>query len=212
VAYEMNVPSAASLLADGGGAAVLETFAAAQRFAHLEPLRLHLGCGTVRLDGWVNIDIDGNPDLVLDLRFGLPFPDASVDLVHTEHMLEHLTLADGRVLLDDACRVLRPGGVMRIGVPDLEAIVRRYSAPDWRDQSWIVDGGFDWVDTPVALLNVAFRGWEHRYLYDEAELRFRLLQSGFAAVERVAWGQSATPELRGLETRAETDLIVEATR
>lgn len=212
MAYELNIPTAASMLGGGVNPLIAEGYVAAQKFAGLRPLRLHLGCGTVRLRGWVNIDVDGEPDLQLDLRYGLPFADESVDLIHTEHMLEHMLLADGRLLLSDARRVLRSGGVMRIGVPDLAPIVRRYQSEDWRDQPWLTAGTFDWIDTPVALINVAFRGWQHLYLYDEAELRLRLEQACFRQVERVRWGLSSHAELVGLETRPETDLIVEAVK
>jgi predicted SAM-dependent methyltransferase len=212
MAYELNIPTAASMLGGEFGPLVAQGYLAAQKFSGLRPLRLHLGCGTVRFAEWVNVDIDGAPDLTLDLRYGLPFPDGCVDAIHSEHMLEHLCLADGRLLLSEACRVLRPGGVVRIGVPDLAAIVRRYDSPDWRDQEWIADPNFDWIDSPVALINVAFRGWEHQYLYDERELRMRLRAAGFNEVQRVEWGKSAHPEFVGLETRPETDLIVEAVK
>jgi predicted SAM-dependent methyltransferase len=212
MAYELNLPTAAGLPRGTIESYVGATYAAARAFLGNSPLRLHLGCGTVRLPGWVNIDVDGGPDLQLDLRFGLPFPDASVDLIHTEHMLEHMHLSDGRLLMGEAHRVLRPGGTMRIGVPDLEPIVRRYAAPDWREQPWIQSGDFDWIDSPVALINTAFRGWEHLYLYDETELRLRLEQAGFTDVRRVANRESTNPDLAGLETRPETDLIVEVVK
>ncbi len=212
MAYELNIPTAASMLGGEVNPLIAEGYVAAQKFAGLRPLRLHLGCGTVRFAEWVNVDMDGDPDLRLDLRYGLPFPDACVDAIHSEHMLEHLSQADGRLLMSEAHRVLKPGGVVRIGVPDLAEIVRRYDSADWRDQAWIADPNFDWIDTPVALINVAFRGWEHQYLYDEGELRRRLLAAGFTGVERVEWGKSAHPEFAGLETRPETDLIVEAVK
>lgn len=212
MAYELNLPTAASVARSTVENYVTATYAAARPFLRNSPLRLHLGCGTVRLPGWVNIDMDGGPDLQLDLRFGLPFPDGSVDLIHTEHMLEHMCLSDGKLLMAEGYRVLRLGGTMRIGVPDLEKIVQRYSAPGWRDQAWVQDRNFDWIDSPVALINTSFRGWEHLYLYDETELRLRLSQTGFADVRRVSNGQSTHPDLVGLETRPETDLIVEVVK
>jgi predicted SAM-dependent methyltransferase len=210
--YELNLPTALTMFGGAVDERLIENYVRAQAFQGGQPLRLHLGCGTVRLEGWVNIDIDGQPDLVLDLRFGLPFADGSVDRIHSEHMLEHFSLADSQLLMTEACRVLRPGGVIRIGMPDLEDVIKRYTAPDWRNQPWIQDQNFDWIDTPVALINVAFRGWEHRYLYDENELRHRLSEAGFREVRRVRWGESSHDDLAGLETRPETDLIVEAVR
>jgi predicted SAM-dependent methyltransferase len=209
--YELNIPSASMVLDGSVSDGVLAGYVEAQRFVR-QPLRLHLGCGTVHFDGWVNVDIEGEPDLRLDLRFGLPFADESVELIHSEHMVEHLRLADGFLLMTEARRVLRPGGILRIGVPDLDQIVRRYRSSDWRDQEWIKDAAFDWIDTPVALINVAFRGWEHQYLYDETELHFRLGRAGFTQVRRMAWGESEVAELRARETRPETDLIVEAVK
>jgi predicted SAM-dependent methyltransferase len=210
--YELNFPTAACVPGGDVEREVIDGSVAARAFLARTPLRLHLGCGTVRLDGWVNVDRDGGPDLRLDLRFGLPFPDASVDRIHSEHMVEHLRLADAQLLMKEAFRVLRPGGVMRLGMPDLDTALSRYSAGDWRDQPWIQDRAFNWIDSPVAFLNVAFRGWEHQYLYDEGELRLRLGLAGFAQLQRVHSGESSYPDLRGLETRPETDLIVEALR
>jgi predicted SAM-dependent methyltransferase len=210
--YELNFPTAACVPGGVVEREVIDGYIAARPFLTRSPLRLHLGCGTVLLEGWVNVDMGGTPDLALDLRYGLPFPDASVDRIHSEHMFEHLRLADGQLLMAEAHRVLRPGGVMRIGMPDLESLLRRYSAPDWRDQPWIQDQAFGWVDSPVALINVSFRGWEHQYLYNEGELRLRLGRVGFAQVQRVGWGESSYSDLSGLETRPETDLIVEAVR
>ena len=122
--YELNWPTAA-LVVGGVERQVLAGYLAAQSFVTRTPLRLHLGCGSVLLDGWVNIDMGGAPYLVLDLRLGPPFPDASVDRIHSEHMFEHFRLADAQLLMTEAHRVLKPGGVFRTGMPDLATILAR---------------------------------------------------------------------------------------
>src|SRR5579864_5674354 len=84
------------------------------------PYKLHLGCGTTPLDGWINIDVDPNlfhADLIWDLTQGLPFEDKSCALVHSEHVLEHFPLEAGINLLRECRRVLQPGGVLRVGMP-----------------------------------------------------------------------------------------------
>jgi predicted SAM-dependent methyltransferase len=68
------------------------------------------------------------------------------------------------------------------------------------------------VDSPAQLFNVAMRSWGHLYLYDLAELTLRLNQAGFSVIEPQRLGESSHPELSLLEQRAESRLIVEATR
>ncbi len=62
------------------------------------------------------------------------------------------------------------------------------------------------------MLNVAFRWWGHRWLYDQAELNRRLGEAGFHTVEQVEWGKSGDVILQSLETRLDSLLIVEARR
>lgn len=187
---------------------------AARRLSSLpDGSKLHLGCGRVHLDGWVNIDVDASvsPDIRLDLRSGLAARPRSLAFIFSEHLLEHLTLEDGLHLLRDCRDGLRSGGVMRVAMPDLESLVRAYLG-SWRDQAWLRDPAYDFIDSAVQMLNHAFYGWGHRYLYDRAEVSRRLREAGFLDVEPRPWGESPYPELRGLETREESNLIVEAVK
>jgi len=62
-----------------------------------------------------------------DLRRGIPFPDAAFDAVYSSHFLEHLPRPAAMPMLAEVRRVLVPGGVVRIVVPDLELVVARYA-------------------------------------------------------------------------------------
>jgi SAM-dependent methyltransferase len=102
------------------------------------PRLLNLGCGRTLHPAWVNLD--ANPVLPgvqrADLARGIPFGDASFDAVYHSHVLEHLERADAARLLAECRRVLRPGGLLRICVPDLEGIARAYlEALDRRRQA-----------------------------------------------------------------------------
>ncbi|MEN9233089.1 MAG: methyltransferase domain-containing protein [Gloeomargarita sp. DG02_4_bins_56] len=93
-------------------------------------LYLNLGCGNryVRSEDWLNADFAVHtPGIVaIDLREKLPFPDNSFALIYHSHVLEHLTCADAEKFLCECQRVLKPGGILRIVVPDLENIIREY--------------------------------------------------------------------------------------
>jgi len=68
----------------------------------------------------------------LDLCKPLPFPDDSVDAIFSSHVLEHLFMDEVERLIDQCYRVLRPGGICRVVVPDLEKIMRLYEVEDPR--------------------------------------------------------------------------------
>lgn len=89
---------------------------------------VNIGCGSVFHPGWINLDSApvGPAVRAHDARGPLPFADASVDVVYHAHMLEHLEADDARKFLAECHRVLRPGGIVRVVVPDLEGIAQVY--------------------------------------------------------------------------------------
>lgn len=64
--------------------------------------------------------------LIHDLRRGIPFKDKSVDVVYNSHFLEHLDRDSALSFLDESKRVLIPGGILRIVVPDMEKLCKAY--------------------------------------------------------------------------------------
>lgn len=186
--------------------------AARRRFADLKPgAKVHLGCGSNHFDGWVEVDLErsNHPDIVHDLRLGLPALPNSFRLIHSEHLFEHLLLVDAQRLMRDCAAALEPGGIMRVAMPDMESLVAHYRG-DWRAQAWIHDHGYDGMSSAAEMLNTALRDWGHQYVYDFTDLEQRLLSAGFREVRRCAWGESDVPELANLETREDSKLVVEA--
>jgi predicted SAM-dependent methyltransferase len=178
------------------------------------PHRLHLACGNVHKEGWINVDIEATPatDLVFDLVDGLPFPDASCELVYHEHFLEHLAPDQGVRFLGECRRVLQPGGWMRIAMPDLDDIIRRSADGTWREQVWLKALGDYVIPTRAEMINMAFRDWGHRWLYDREELERRLREAGFSIWHFAEWGRSSRPTLCGMESRAESILLADVQR
>jgi predicted SAM-dependent methyltransferase len=89
---------------------------------------LNIGCGACRHSAWTNLDLaPAFPDVIpLDAAKGLPFEANTVDVCYSSHVLEHLRPRDGEGFIADQFRVLKPRGIIRVVVPDLEQICRLY--------------------------------------------------------------------------------------
>ena len=105
---------------------------------------LNVGCGERFRRDWTNVDFRSRHAAVQahDITKGLPFEAHSFDVVYHSHLLEHLRREQVAPFLADCHRVLRPGGVVRVVVPDLERIARAYlaalDAEDEANHEWTV--------------------------------------------------------------------------
>ncbi len=93
-----------------------------------KPVLVNIGCGRVWHPYWINLDHQPTSPEVrpFDIRKPLPFESGTVDAVYASHVLEHLDREEGLGLLQECRRVLKPGGILRIVVPDLEDLCRFY--------------------------------------------------------------------------------------
>lgn len=80
-------------------------------------MKLHLGCGYGRLEGWTNCDLYAHPsvDVAFDVQKDWPFEDNSAEAIYSSHMLEHLT--DPLAFFREAHRVLQPSASMMLRCP-----------------------------------------------------------------------------------------------
>lgn len=118
-------------LAGSDPAELLHAYVAALAFAATRPLRIRVGrngsataASAPPGEGWVVVDSAGAPDVQLDVRFGLPFPDASADEIDVLFALD-VDPAVEPVLLVEAARVIRPEGRVRIRARDRTASIAR---------------------------------------------------------------------------------------
>lgn len=91
-------------------------------------MKLHLGCGTKKLEGWINIDSVGTcqPDLLYDISQPLPYGDLTADEILAEDLLEHFDKYLRFVVFYEWARVLKIGGRMTLQVPDFKKILFKY--------------------------------------------------------------------------------------
>lgn len=106
--------------------------------------RLHLGCGNIHLPGFCNVDIlmTHAVDVVSDISKLDKFADNSIELIYACHVLEHFSHEDAINVLHRWFEVLKPGGELRISVPDIDRIVKIYHE-NW--QHFQTAGNSPWI-------------------------------------------------------------------
>ena len=125
--------------------------------------------------GWVNIDLLGDPvDVAWNLAHSLPFDSGSVVAIFHEHLLEHLPLQAGDSFMQECFRVLRPGGILRVGVPDAGRLIQSYAG----DRSYLENLH---PSRPTALIAVQELFYWHRHcaMFDVETLELLFRASGF---------------------------------
>jgi hypothetical protein len=170
-------------------------------------LLLQLGAEGAPLPGHVRLA----PTLAGDLEYiashGLPFLDRSVAAIHCDGLIESMTQAEGLALLRECRRVLRHGGKLRIGTPDLDAIVAGYQSGGW-GAHLPQAGQAEWVDNRAVALNLHLRGQGRRWLYNEQELAGAAVFAGLGAPLRLA-GPDAQAGTLWLEFSADKPALPE---
>jgi SAM-dependent methyltransferase len=227
------------LLAD---AALATALGPESEFAAARPasgLRLNLGCGAQTPEGWVNVDnalgarvarLPGISRLatrlglfrthwsgeifIHDLRRPFPWGDESVDCIYSSHTLEHLTREEGAFVMRECRRVLRPGGIIRIVVPDLRAFINRFLRGEFPADLFIENLGVlpsargrmgRWLATRAES--------PHACMYDADTLLASLERAGLRCREREPF-DSAIPDIERIELRerVKNSVIAEGVR
>jgi SAM-dependent methyltransferase len=178
-------------------------------------LYVQYGCGTWAPEGWQNFDV--TPALFVqnipvigkrlapirfpksvrygDIRKGLPLADGSADAVYCSHVLEHLSVEDMRRALLNTLKILRPGGVFRLVIPDLRPAAEKYvrsTEPDagFKFMQWL---GVGQIERPAGLLSV-LRSWignsAHYWMWDYESMAIELRSVGFTSIRRAVIGDS----------------------
>jgi len=148
----------------------------------MNEIKLHLGCGSIRLTGFINVDIRDLPgvDKVEDVISLPSFIEKSVDLIYACHVLEPLSRHDRLSGMNRWFEVLRSGGILRLAVPDFEKIVHLYT-----NKGVGVD----------QLIGFLYGGQDyefnfHYYCWDFKSLKSDLENVGFSNVRKYEWRET----------------------
>lgn len=144
-----------------------------------------------------------------DIVTGLPIQSGTVDLLYASHVLEHLCLNDFRKALTNSHSMLKPNGLFRLVVPDLEARARTYvDALSGGDagaaERFMRSTHLGRISRSRSLLGLArdlLGNSQHLWMWDEAALGNELTLAGFSSVRRCRFGDSSSPHFGDVEER-----------
>lgn len=148
--------------------------------------RLHLGSGGRNIGhGFTCFDED------IDVSKPLPWADNSVEFIVISHCIEHISPAEAFSFLREARRILKPGGVIRVTVPDVVQI--------WEDATpeylnWLKSMGWGDGSKASAIENIVCRHG-HKGLFCSSSIWVLMAAAGFSQVQHQNRGFSKCPEL-----------------
>lgn len=130
-------------------------------------MKLNLGAGPTTIPGYVGLDAKTG-----DKLYPLPYEDGSVDEVRASHVLEHFPHREVPAVLREWVRVLKPGGTLKIAVPDFGYVATRYmQGAQVNVQGYVMGGQVDELDY-------------HKTLFTDESLRAAMIELGLVGIRR----------------------------
>lgn len=211
-------------------------------------IKLNLGCGSTRPEGWINTDSSLNAQLqktgtlgrfitknffksvsytthnvrYMNLNKNWKFKDNSIDVVYASHLFEHLSLFAADIFLREAFRCLKPDAPIRIVVPDLFKISKKYvndfeigeiKAAEY--MMWAInmhrEGQYGLKIGVLKRLMLELNGYphQHKYMYDERSLGKKMSEFGFEDIFSLKYGISNyIPQIKEVEGVEESYLSI----
>ena len=186
-------------------------FVSEESFKHLD--YLDVGCGPfVNQKVFVNMDYEWRPGVQVCwdiVKRAYPFPENRFRGIYTEHCLEHIGLDDLKKNLAEFYRLLKPGGRVRIVVPDGELYLDLYQKQKQGENVKMPYQEF--YVSPMARINGLFRNHGHQFIHDFETFRILLAEVGFKDIAKCSFMQGVEPILlKDSEYRRNESLYVEA--
>ena len=182
--------------------------------------KANLCSGPQKIPGYFSIDFTGGADLRLDLnRNDLPFRTNSLEVVVCMSAINYFTRSRAQELVHEVYRVLKPGGIARFGVQDMESIARRYVTKDRDFFFQKLPDGRDRFEGPTLgdkfaawFYGYAIKGSPCKYFYDYDALAYLFTTAGFSRVERKAFLDSKLEFIHLIDNRPDQMFFLEAVR
>lgn len=198
-------------------------------------IKLNLGSGPSGINGWLNYDsgvlpwLSKRPQLrhlicalgllpknydvawpetqLVDIRRSFSLDDNSVDFIYCSQVIEHFERYEALNILQEALRVLRPGGTIRVSVPDISKMLANYKAQSAQDPETaardvnVLWWGFEKDIPPSNIFAKISRLFirDHQWHYDVVSMKKLLSEAGFQNTKTLSFRKGETPDLNRVE-------------
>lgn len=147
--------------------------------------KLHFGAGPIELEGFLNTDLFGK--VPVDITRRLPFEDETIDLIYSNHVVEHITKEDFKYFLQESLRILKKNGVNIMSMPSIQKVstllfaknqdlmepLKKHFTENFMEED---------LFTPSEYLNLIMRGFDHKFLYDFQLIDHLAAKAGYSSV------------------------------
>jgi len=149
--------------------------------------KINLGCGKRNFGpDWIHVD-DGDYEH-LDYKCSvkkIPFDDNEIDLIYASHVLEYFDREEVKVVLKEWNRILKPGGTLRLAVPDFAVMAWLYCSKTYPGISNYTLDSF--LGPLYGKMDMGTKIIYHKTIYDEFSLSIVLRENGFESVRKWDW-------------------------
>ena len=149
--------------------------------------KVHLGCWHRQIPGFVHVDLCDMPHI--DYKSGIEslpfFENETIDLIYCSHAFEYFDRTEAISVLSEWHRVLKPGGILRLAVPDFKSLIRIYQQTG--ELNSILGPLYGRMKIETA---EGSKMLYHKTVYDQPSLTALLMNNGFHAVETWEWRET----------------------
>jgi predicted SAM-dependent methyltransferase len=179
---------------------------------------LQIGCGYNIYPEFINTDIEWKPgvipwDVSVIKKDNYPIESGVLEGIYTEHCMEHIPFESVKDNLNEFYRMLKPGGTLRIAVPDGELFIDLYNRHRNGEKVDIPKPDNRPEPTPMISINRIARSHGHLFMYDFETFKYMMEEVGFKDIKKETFRNGRNPKLLvDSELRRAESLYVEATK
>jgi predicted SAM-dependent methyltransferase len=177
--------------------------------------KLHIGAGNNYLQGWLNSDLVSTDKRIVFLDTSSPFPfkDNTFDYIFSEHHIEHSSYSQGKYMLRECYRTLKPNGKIRVASPDLEVLLGLFNNDEdgigqqfikWYTEQFLPELAQHKIYKASFILNSLFYNHGHQFVYDSNTLADSMREAGLTNIVRCVYGESTDEHLKAIESHGKS--------